>query len=225
MSFSPTDVDSAKSVTIKQAQFPNVSGMAHCHTFAFPGRFMTEMGHRWLNALYRFFIGHPGGICYVAMDSAGKVVGFAVGGEPEIRKQFLRTAMLRYPHIIFWKFLTRHIVRAVLLGELLKKLRLKRKSIPPENIDSHGTLPKCGNLLSVCVLPDYKGIGIASRLIETFQKACAAAGYRRLTLSVLSENSRAIAFYKKHRWYETGVAGASTKFALDLNIDQSDSDK
>jgi ribosomal protein S18 acetylase RimI-like enzyme len=225
MSFSPNDVDSAKSVTIKQAQIPNISGMAFCHTFAFPGRFMTEMGNRWLCALYRFFIKHPGGICYVAMDSAGKVAGFAVGGEPDIREQFIRTAMLRYPHIIFWKFLTRHIVRTVLLDELLKKMHLKRKEISLENIDSHETLPKCGNLLSICVLPDYKGTGIASRLIETFQKACAAAGYRCLTLSVLSENSRAMAFYKKHNWYETGVTGASTKFALDLNINQSDSDK
>lgn len=225
MSFSPTDTDSGKSVTIKQAQIPNVSGMANCHTVAFPGRFMTEMGHRWLCALYRFFIEHPGGVCYVAVDSAGKVAGFAVGGEPEIREQFLRIAMWRYPHIIFWKFLTCPIVRAVLLDELLKKLHIKRKKIYPKNNDSYETLPKSGNLLSICVLPDYKGAGIASRLIDTFQKACAAAGYRCLTLSVLSENSRAIAFYKKHRWYETGVTGASTKFALDLNINQSDSDK
>ena len=199
--------------------------MAYCHTFAFPERFMTEMGHRWLYALYRFYIKHPGGVCYVAVDSAEKVVGFAVGGEPVIRQKFLRSAMLRYPHIIFWKFFTRHIVRSVLLDELFKKLHLRRKASSSENIDTDKTLPKSGNLLSICVLPDYKGTGIASRLIETFQKACAAAGYGCLTLSVLSENSRAVAFYKKHRWYETGVTGASTKFALDLDINQSDSDK
>ena len=221
MSFSHADADSGKSVSIKQAQIPNVSGMAHCHIFAFPGRFMTEMGPRWLSALYRFFIKHPGGVCYVAVDSAGQEVGFAVGGEPDIRQQFLRSAMLRYPHIILWKFLTSSLVRAVLLEELFKKLHLKREEISSEHIGTHKTTTKCGNLLSICVLPDYKGAGIASRLIETFQKACAVKGYRRLTLSVLSDNSRAIAFYKKHRWYETGTTGASTKFALDLDINQS----
>ncbi len=216
MSFSRADADSGKSVSIKQAQAPNVSGMAQCHTVAFPGRFMTEMGPRWLCALYRFYIKHPEGVCYVAVDSLDNVVGFAVGGEPGIRQQFLRSSMLRYPHIIFWKFLTRHIVRPVLLGELLKKLHIKRKESSSENIDSHKALSKCGNLLSICVLPDCESTGIANQLIETFQKACAAKGYTRLTLSVLSENSRAVAFYKKHGWCQTGVTGASTKFALDL---------
>jgi ribosomal protein S18 acetylase RimI-like enzyme len=216
MSFSHTDADSGKSVSIIQAQTENVFGIAQCHIFAFPERFMTEMGPRWLCALYRFYIKHLKGVCYVAIDSIGKVVGFAVGGEPDIREQFLRAAMLRYPHIIFWKFLTRPIVRTVLLGELFKKLHLKRQDNSSENADTDKTLPKCSNLLSICVLPDYKGTGISNQLIETFQKACAARGYRRLTLSVLSENSRAIAFYKKHGWFETGVAGASTKFALDL---------
>ena len=222
MSFSHVDADSGKSVSIIQAQTRNIFGMAQCHTVAFPGRFMTEMGPRWLCALYRFYIDHPGGICYVAVDSVDKVVGFAVGGEPNIREQFLRTAMLRYLHIIIWKFLTKALVRAVLLEELFKKLHLKRKENSSEKIGTYETLPKCGNLLSICVLPNYKGTGVASQLIETFQKACAAKGYRRLTLSVLSENSRAVAFYKKHGWYETSVTGASTKFALDLNIDQSD---
>lgn len=225
MSAPHTDANEGRSVSIMQAQAPNVSGMAQCHTVAFPGRFMTEMGPHWLCALYRFFIKHPGGICYIAVDSAGKVVGFAVGGEPGIREQFLRSAMLCYPHIIFWKFLTKPLVRAVLLGELYKKLHLKRKENSSENAGTNKTLPKCGNLLSICVLSDYKGTGIANQLIEAFQKACAVEGYRRLMLSVLSGNSHAIAFYRKHGWYETGVAGESTKFALDLENNQSDSDK
>jgi len=113
----------------------------------------------------------------------------------------------------------------VLLEELSKKLHLKRKPIPSEGISTDKTLPKCGNLLSICILPDFKGAGVADQLIETFQNACAAKGYKRLTLSVVSENSRAVAFYKKHRWYETGATGESTKFALDIDIIQSDSDK
>ena len=225
MSPSHADIEAGRSISIKQAQTENIPGMAKCHIVAFPGRFMTEMGTRWLCALYRFFIKHPGGICYVAVDSAGKIVGFAVGGESEIREQFLRAAVLRYPHIIFWKFLTRPLVRNVLLEELSRKLHLKRNPTPSENVSTRKALAKCGNLLSICVLPGYKGAGVAGQLIEVFQKTCAAKGYKRLTLSVVSENSRAVAFYKKHRWYEAGTAGASTKFALDINVSQSDSDK
>ena len=216
MSSSHADAESGKSVSIIQAQIENVFGMAQCHTFAFPGRFMTEMGPRWLRALYRFYIKHPDSVCYVAVDSSDKVVGFAVGGEPNIREKFFHAAMLCYPHLIFWRFLTRSLVRVVLLEELFKKLHLKRKESSSGNVSVNKISPKSGNLLSICVLPDYKGTDIANQLIEAFQKACTAKGYRRLTLSVLSENSRAIAFYKKHGWYETGVTGTSTKFALDL---------
>ncbi len=215
---SPVHIDSTadKTISIIKARPEHVAGMADCHLVAFDGRFMTEMGFGWLCALYRFFIKHPGGICYVAVDALGKVVGFAVGGEPDIRDQFLRFAMLRYPHIIFWKFVTKALVRSVLVRELVKKLHLKRTAVSAGNDREQGTSDKCGNLLSICVLPDWKGSGIADKLLDSFQKACAAKGYKRLRLSVVSENSRAIAFYKKHLWYETGTSGESTKFAIDL---------
>ncbi|MBN2181651.1 MAG: GNAT family N-acetyltransferase [Sedimentisphaerales bacterium] len=225
MSPSQNDIKKDESISIEPARIENVPGMADCHAIAFPGRFMSEMGHGWLCALYLYFINQSGGICYVASDCAGKVVGFAAGGEPDIRGRFLRAAMWRYPHIIFWKFLTKPLVRSVLLEELFKKLHLKHKPLSPEEIATSETSVKCGNLLSICVLPDYRGAGVAGRLIEDFYKACVAKGYRRLTLSVLTENCRAVAFYKKHHWRETGISGASTKFALDIDIDKSDSDK
>ena len=216
---------SDQKISIIHARPEHAPGMADCHVIAFGGRFMTKMGLGWLCALYRFFIKHPEGISYVAVDDMGKVVGFAVGGEPDIRDRFLQFAMLRYPHILFWKFMTEALVRAVLIEELSRKLHLKRSTVSSEDIGTAKNLDKCGNLLSICVLPDFKGTGIADQLIETFQNACAAQGYKHLKLSVVSENLRAIAFYKKHRWYETVTSGESTKFALDINNNLSDSDK
>ncbi len=216
MSPSHIDSDAIKTISITEAHQDNVLGMADCHIAAFPDRFMTRMGFNWLCGLYRFFIKHPGGICYVAVNTAGKVIGFAVGGEPDIREQFLRFALLHYPYIIFWKFITDSLVRSVLFEELFKKLRLERSKVSRENDREQRAGDKCGNLLSICVQPDFKGTGVADRLIESFQKACAAKGYKRLMLSVVSENSRAIAFYKKRHWYETGTSGESKKFALDL---------
>ena len=224
---SPAHIDSIsdQTVSIIKAHQDNVAGLADCHIVAFDGRFMTEMGFRWLRALYRFFINHSGGVCYVAVNPAGQVVGFAAGGQPEIRERFLRFAMLRYPHVIFWKFVTSSLVRTVLLEELAKKLHLKVSAVSKEDVHEQKAGDKSGSLLSICVLPDFKGTGVAGTLIETFQKVCAAKGYRHLTLSVVSENSRAIAFYKKHCWYETGASGQSTRLALDLNNNPSESDQ
>ena len=201
---------------IIEAGFIHVPGMVQCHIKSFPGRFMTEMGYHWLCALYRFFVKHRGSICRIAVDADGKVVGLAVGGDPHIRDEFLNSALFRYPHLIFWKFLSKRLVRRVLLQELAGKLHRKRAAAHSDDTKSPSIGIRSGNLLSICVLPDYKGTGVAGKLIESYQLACKTEGYERLTLSVLSENSRAVAFYKKHGWRQSGKSGESTRFCLDL---------
>ncbi|MGB2862922.1 MAG: GNAT family N-acetyltransferase [Sedimentisphaerales bacterium] len=190
--------------------------MAQCHIKSFPGRFMTEMGYHWLCALYRFFIKHRGSICRVAVDANGNVVGLAVGGDSHIRDEFLSSALFRYPHLIFWKFLSKQLVRRVLLQELARKLHRKRTAAHSGDTKAPSAQVRSGNLLSICVLPDCKGTSVAGKLIESFQLACAVEGYQRLTLSALSKNSRAVAFYKKHGWRQSGKSGESTRFCLDL---------
>ena len=210
--------NSAACDTIKiiEAQQEHVPGMAQCHIKSFPERFMTKMGCHWLCALYLFFIRHHGGICRVAVDANDKVIGLAVGGDPHIRDEFLNSALFRYPHLIFWKFLSKRLVRRVLLQELAGKLHRKRAIAYSGNTKTQSAGIRSGNLLSICVLPEYKGTGIAGKLIESFQLACKAEGYERLTLSVVSENSRAVAFYNKNSWRQSSKTGESIRFFLDL---------
>jgi len=206
-----------KSVKVVDAGLSNVSEMADCHSLAFKGRFMTEMGHQWLCVLYRYFIKHPGGISLVAVDERNKVLGFAVGGEPGIRDELIRYAMVRYPNLILLRFLTNSLVRKVMLEVLVKKI-FKRKPIIrfSKNSTKQVTAIRTGNLLSICVLPECRGMGVADKLIDSFQKRCSAEGYKLLMLSVFTENARAIAFYRKHCWREVGKSGESSKFVLEL---------
>jgi len=203
-------------VKIAKAQEIHIPGMARCHIKSFPGRFMTEMGHRWLCALYRFFIRHNGSICRIALDTNGKVVGLAVGGNPNIREEFLSSALFRHPHLILWKFLSKRLVHRVILQEIAGKLRRKRNINHSGNIIAPSDGVRSGNLLSICILPNWEGIGVAGKLIESYQLACKAEGYQRLTLSVKKENRRAMAFYKKHGWRQSGTSGDSIRFVLDL---------
>lgn len=203
-------------VKVAKAQEVHIPGMAQCHIKSFPGSFMTEMGYHWLCALYLFFIKHPGSVCRVALDSDDKVIGLAAGGDQNIRQEFLSSALFRYPHLILWKFLSKRLVRRVLLQELAAKLRRKRTANHSGNIIAPNDGIRSGNLLSICVLPDYEGTGVAGRLLEVFQHACKAEGYERLALSVDKENSRAVAFYKKHGWRQSGISGESVRFVLDL---------
>jgi ribosomal protein S18 acetylase RimI-like enzyme len=204
--------------TIKfaKAQEIHIPGMAQCHIKSFPGRFMTEIGYHWLCALYRFFIRHRGGICLVAVDTDGKVISLAVGGDSHIRDEFLNSALFHYLYLIFWKFLSKRIVRRVLLQELTRKLKRKRAAPHSGETTAPSNKIRSANLLSICVLPDYEGTGVAGKLIESFQLACKAEGYKRLTLSVLKQNNRAVAFYKKHGWHQSGISGESVRFVLNL---------
>ena len=203
-------------VEIIEAGQIHVSGMAKCHIKSFPGRFMTEMGYHWICALYRFFIKHRRSICLVAVDAKGKVIGLAIGGNPHIRDEFLNSALFRYPHLLFWKFISKRRVRRVFLRELARKLRRKRTAVRSGNNKTSNAEVRSGNLLSLCVLPDCEGAGVGSKLVESFRLACRAEGYKRVTLSALKQNSRAIAFYEKHGWRRSSISGESIIFFLDL---------
>ena len=205
--------DAVKFIKARQSHVP---GMVQCHINAFPGRFMTEMGYHWLCALYLFFIKHHGGICLVAVDTGEKVVGLAVGGDPNIRNEFLSSAIIRYPHLIFWKFLRKRLVRRVLIKELAGKFHRRHPVDNSGDTKGQGVVTGSGNLLSLCVLPDFKGSGVGGKLIESFKLACADEGYKHLTLSVAGENTRAMAFYRKHGWHRSGESGTSIKFSLEL---------
>ena len=100
--------------------------------------------------------------------------------------------------------------------ELARKLKRKRAAAHSGDTKAPSAEIRSGNLLSICVLPDYKGTGVAGKLIESFQSACKVEGYERLTLSVLKQNSRAMSFYKKHGWHQSGKSGESVRFFLDL---------
>jgi len=210
------DLAADDAVKVTEAHEVHIPGMVQCHIKSFPERFMTEMGYHWLRALYLFFIKHRRSICRIAVDVDGKVVGLAVGGDSHIRDEFLSSALFRYPHLIFWKFFSKRMVRRVLLQELVRKLHLKHAAALTRNTKAPRSEIRSGNLLSICVLPDCEGTGVAGKLIESFQLACKAEGYERLTLSVVSENSRALAFYKKQGWRQSGKSGESIRFFLDL---------
>jgi len=199
------------------AELSDIDGMVHCHIAAFPGQFMTEMGPRWLKGLYSYFIQHNGGICLVAVDRTGKVLRFAVGGDPTIRDEFLRKAVFRYPHILFWKFLTVSIVRRKLLAELFRKLRIgRRTSTSTPLVPQTTNVTRSGDLVSIGVFPQCQGSGIAGQIIEEFRQAGVRRGYDVLRLSVRTDNSRAVAFYKKHGWIEAARDRSGVRFELGL---------
>ncbi len=57
---------------------------------------------------------------------------------------------------------------------------------------------RCGDLLSICVLPEHRGKGAAQSLINRYLKTLEAKSRELCYLTVDKDNSRAIAFYKRN---------------------------
>ncbi|MHC4555695.1 MAG: GNAT family N-acetyltransferase [Planctomycetota bacterium] len=204
-------------IELKEANLQDVNGIVRCHLKAFPGQFMTEMGPHWLRGLYSYFIRHEGGISLVTIDGNGNVLGFAVGGDPNIRDGFLKRAILRYPHLLLYKSLTSRIVRSKLIAEVLRKLYLARSQSPVSSVSAEPEHAlRVGSLLSIAVLPRCQGTDIAGMLMEYFRKVSIENGYDKLRLSAHLDNTRAIVFYKKHSWREVARSQTGIWFVLDL---------
>ena len=56
-------------------------------------------------------------------------------------------------------------------------------------------------LISMWAKPQYRGTGVAARLVDAVKARARDIGHTRVVLSVAAENQRAVAFYRKHGFY------------------------
>jgi ribosomal protein S18 acetylase RimI-like enzyme len=196
----------------------DLAGIVACHMAAFPGQLMRELGPTWLAGLYRHYLRHPQGLSLVT-EQSGRVLGFCVGGHPHIRAEFVKTAPLRYAHVILGRVFVSPVVRQRALGTFATLFQ-KKQNHPDAQAAAHAEAARrgvrLGTLLSIGVLPAARGSDVAGCLIEAFADACAARGYGYLELGVYTSNTRAIAFYQRHGWEKIGECGTSSQFGLNL---------
>lgn len=69
-----------------------------------------------------------------------------------------------------------------------------------------------GDLLSICVLPEYRGSGAAAPLINQFEEGLAERSIYTYYLSVYKTNDRAKAFYEKMGFQVFHEGGDSIKY-------------
>lgn len=81
-----------------------------------------------------------------------------------------------------------------------------KAAIPSTTAAAHrpGTEPDW-QLVGMWVAPDYRGQGVADRLVETVCDRAREAGAATVTLWVTEINDRAIALYRRHGFGPTGI--------------------
>lgn len=70
---------------------------------------------------------------------------------------------------------------------------------------------------NVSVLPQAQGRGIASQLIGRCISEARGAGFGRLELEVGTANSRALALYARHGFYQISEGGGTAAMTIELN--------
>jgi ribosomal protein S18 acetylase RimI-like enzyme len=200
------DLNSSCNFKIVVAEPFHLKQMVDCHIKAFPGEFMTLLGPHVIKSFYDFYIRSKDGIVFVAMNNTGQVIGFVLGGAPELRSRFNRR---RLPLHIFSillasvksgfarKRLCQHIHAAASRFGLLVRGKGNVGTVHEPPQDPPGTW---STLLSICTDPGFRGRGIGKNLMEAFHLESRKRGYQTMRLSVHLDNENAIKLYRGCGW-------------------------
>ena len=187
-------------MTVRQATYDDLHEIAQLHAICFPNYLSTRIGASndcfLLSRFYKEYIDDNPELFLVATDDNSKIVGFCMGYY--MNKSDQQSNYIRHNR---WRVLTR-IIWLLLKGDKLawKKLKIRFKK-PSYKILDHSldNVPKSdiGDMLSQCVLPEYRGKGCSGLLTDQYLKNMKDHGLKYCLLSMKVGNERAIGFFKK----------------------------
>ena len=201
-----------------------LEGMVECHQRSFPGFFMTLLGDGCLRSFYQFYNTHPDAVSFAAVDSqTGSVIGFVVGGAPEVRTAFSRRHIVQLVLAAMQRSVTNAFVRKRFLDHVAGAIRAAAvacRVLPASSADGPPAIGAPGSwasLLSICTHPDHRRRGVGTALMQAFEEACSERGYRALRLCVLQQNDEANALYKRREWSRFYDSKTCTYYVRQLN--------
>ena len=192
---------------IRQATIKDLEGIARVHAVCFPESYVTQLSkYKWLCGnlipeFYREFMNDNPELFVVAEDDGHKIVGFCMGYYMDKDDQ-----MSNFLH----KNRIKVVIKSVLLlltgnKHAWNKITARIKHKPSvedwrivNNKYEHITNAERGDLLSVCVLPNYRGKRYAQEMMEFYLNQMKDGGRKLCLLSVRQDNSRAIKYYERN---------------------------
>ena len=208
---------------IRRAQVNDVAQIANVHFLCFPDSFSTVLGKGsnglLLRNYYLEYLEKVPELFYVA-EKEGKIVGFCMGyycEDWDYTRSFLKNNFVRIVARVFVLLVTFNKLtwRKLFSFVFPRSNAVKGNSSKVEG--EHDDLvekPKCksnqcGELLSICVLPNCRGTGLAGDLVDQFVDALRKGKRKVVRLTVLDDNGRGKAFYKRLGFLEEKRTGSS----------------
>lgn len=192
---------------IRPATKNDLKGLTRVHSICFPNSYSSQLfkhqsiiGGNLLALFYEEYLNDAPELFHVALDG-DKIVGFCMGYFMDNDAQMQRFLHKNKKHIA-WKtaFLLLTLNRPT-WHKVLSQIKHKPSVTDWEIVNKkyeHITNDKRGDLLSVCVLPEYRGKGYAQKLMESFLTAMKNSGKEVCLLSVDANNAAARKYYERN---------------------------
>ena len=173
-------------ITYRDAVENDMLAVARLHIACFQGTFIASLGERLIADYYREFL-LEGGPFVLAFDEE-KLVGLCMGyyAGSKARNAFVAKNKGRLARRLFSLCLS---FDGLALKKCWSYVFSRKRAATASRAEA--------DLLSICVLDEYRGKKISRRLVEEFEQRVMAAGKKDVMLSVYKTNGRAFAFYKK----------------------------
>lgn len=185
---------------IRRATEQDLNEIVRVHRLCFPKGFVSALGDTLLKRYYKLYMDtHPTLFLVYESDEAPskELAGFCMGYDREnydITYRFIKQNFIRFALRVAWLLLIGNRAAWKRVANVL----VKKPKVVMLN-DEFCTVPDelACELLSVCVVPELRGNGAASMLVDRYLEAIVEKGRKLCVLGVLNDNARAIRFYEK----------------------------
>lgn len=165
---------------------------AYIHTQAFEGFFLTTLGVNFLSTYYLSCLKAKSTIAVSAFNENNEIIGFASGSvwSKGYNKNIVLSNPLGFGVAAIKIIFTKPIALLRLLNNLTKN----------HNENDKGNYAE---LLSIGILPTYKGMGIGKQMLIEFEKEAKEVKSERISLTTDYYNNEEIVQFYKKLGYET----------------------
>lgn len=172
-------------VPLSQLSDRQIKEICAIHQEAIPS-LLSKLGKSFLKRFYRLAASSPDAISVCALDSSGRVLGWAVGSpDPNTLFSQLRDNL--------WWFIKGVAIATLRKPSLLIDFTSQLVPNGANNMSSRQI-----ELTYIAVHPDSRSTGVGERLLTAFLDHARVYGAQSCVLSVEVENTTAERFYKKN---------------------------
>ncbi len=213
---------------IKEALESDLSRIAECHISAFPKSLSSALGTRYVTKMLGWYLSLDRTFLFfleeedLVMGYCGGVIkegNMAIMGSASSMAQYsfdegIR-AFLHRPWLMFHPELR---AKYLFVGKNLWT-RLKRffRADQKKQNQTSGIIVPYVALIVIGVRADKQGKGYGSMLLQEFERKTIELGYKKMLLTVLTNNIKAIKSYEKNAWVIANSTKQSTTMEKQWN--------